>query len=36
MIHLCGIDPKSEGFTDIVERYANPQTRNLVKAALEQ
>ena len=36
MIHLCGIDPKSKGFTDIVERYANSQTRNLIKAALEQ
>ena len=36
MIQLCGIDPKSEVFTEVVERYANVQTRNLLKAALEQ
>jgi hypothetical protein len=35
LIRLCGIDPAGVEFRRIVERYANPQTRALLDAALD-
>lgn len=34
LMRLCGIDPASLEFRQIVERYANEQTRSLLNAAL--
>jgi hypothetical protein len=35
IIRRCGIDPADVKFQQIVERYANPQTRALLDAALK-